>query len=172
MTMPHALSPWSMYDQHFPCMLDRWTMDGFCIFYEHNRYNSSFLQINIEKTMNKKELEKRLVDFAAAILNEIQKLENDKSTNHLTGQVIRSASSAALNYGEAQSAESKKDFIHKISIVMKELRETMINLSIIINLDSYKDNDVVKKLIKENDELIAIFHRTIQTARKNSSLDD
>jgi four helix bundle protein len=122
--------------------------------------------------MNKKDLEKRLVDFSASVLNEVQKLENDKATNHLTGQIIRSSSSVALNYGEAQSAESKKDFIHKVSIVLKELRETMINLSIISNLESYKNNQEIMGLIRENDELIAIFYKTIKTARNKSDSTD
>jgi four helix bundle protein len=122
--------------------------------------------------MNKKELEQRLVDFSSDVLNEIQKLPNEKTNNHLVGQVIRSCTSSALNYGEAQSAESKKDFIHKVSIVMKELRETMINLSIISNLESNQDNEEFKKLIQENNELIAIFHKTVQTARKNAGLVD
>ncbi len=120
--------------------------------------------------MNKKELEKRLIEFSSAVLNEIQKLEGEKTVNHLVGQIIRSSTSVALNYGEAQSAESKKDFIHKVSIVMKELRETQINLAIMSNLDSCKDNETLHHLIKENDELIAIFHRTIQTARRNAGI--
>jgi len=118
--------------------------------------------------MNKKDLEKRLVDFSASVLNLVPRLENDKATNHLTGQIIRSGTSVALNYGEAQSAESKKDFIHKVSIVLKELRETMINLSIISNLELYRDNYEIRDLIRENNELIAIFNKTIQTARRNS----
>jgi len=88
--------------------------------------------------------------------------------SHLTSkQVIRSSTSAALNYGEAQASESKKDFIHKISIVLKELRETQISLKILSV--SIKDN--IKQLHiecqDECDQLIAIFHKTIMTAKGN-----
>jgi four helix bundle protein len=72
--------------------------------------------------MNREVLEERLIQFAvmtAAIINE---MPNTKFSNHLSGQLVRSCTSPALNYGEAQGAESKKDFIHKMSVVLKELR--------------------------------------------------
>jgi four helix bundle protein len=117
--------------------------------------------------MTKKELEKRLVDFSISVIDSVNMLEKNVVTNHLISQIIRSSSASALNYGEAQSAESKKDFIHKISIVMKELRETLINLTIISKLKSIHTASGIQELIEENDELLAIFHKTIQTARKN-----
>jgi len=63
--------------------------------------------------MTKQELENRLIDFAATIIIIASKFEKNYAGNHLSGQIIRSGTSPALNYGEAQSAESKKDFIHK-----------------------------------------------------------
>ncbi len=73
-------------------------------------------------------LEDRLVDFGLAI-NELTKhLPKDYFGNNLTGQIIRSSTSPAFNYGEAQSAESRKDFIHKMKICLKELRETLVGL--------------------------------------------
>ena len=117
--------------------------------------------------MTKHELEKRLVDFSVSVLELIQSIEKNAVTTPLGNQVIRSSTASALNYGEAQSAESKKDFVHKIGIVLKELRETQINLMILGNLKSFNDRIEFPQLIKENDELIAIFHKTIQTARKN-----
>jgi four helix bundle protein len=117
--------------------------------------------------MTKNELEKRLVDFSVSVLELIQSIEKNAVTTPLSNQIIRSSTSSALNYGEAQSAETKRDFIHKVGIVLKELRETQINLMIISNLKSHKGNVTFRELIKENDELIAIFHKTIQTSRKS-----
>jgi four helix bundle protein len=117
--------------------------------------------------MTKKELENRLIDFSVAVLKAIDQIKNDKKSLNLVEQLVRSCTSAALNYGEAQSAESKKDFIHKIGVIMKELRETQINLSILAQINPYIDSSDFQHILNENDELLAIFHKTIQTARKN-----
>jgi len=73
--------------------------------------------------MDKSNLEERLINFAVLIIKITNELANTKAGNHLGGQLIRSGTSPALNYGEAQSAESRKDFVHKIKVVLKELRE-------------------------------------------------
>jgi four helix bundle protein len=90
--------------------------------------------------MNKKDIENRLIDFSVEISEWIIRLPKHPTVFHLKDQIIRSSTSAALNYGEAQSAESKRDFIHKINIVMKELRETKINLEMISRLEKFKGN--------------------------------
>lgn len=118
--------------------------------------------------MNKFELENRLIDFSVRVVECIEVLEKRNVNLHLKDQVIRSCTASSLNYGEAQSAESKKDFIHKIGIVMKELRETQINLKMLSRLNPMDQDVTISELIKENDELLAIMYRTIQTARKNS----
>ena len=81
--------------------------------------------------MAPQELEDRLVDFAVAIIGVTEALPNTRAGSHVAGQLIRSGTSPAPNYGEARSAESRKDFIHKMKISLKELRETMIWLKII-----------------------------------------
>jgi four helix bundle protein len=88
-------------------------------------------------------------------------------SSHLSTQFIRSSSSAALNYGEAQSAESQKDFIHKLKLVLKELRETFINLKITNTAKLCDKDPLLFDAIKENDELIRIFVKSIATARNN-----
>jgi four helix bundle protein len=113
-------------------------------------------------------LEERLIDFAVSIVTVVESLPNTKAGNHIANQLIRSGTSPAPNYGEAQSAESRKDFIHKLGIVMKELRETQINLKMLTRLNKGNGDIVFSDLIKENDELLAIMFRTIQTARKNN----
>ena len=72
------------------------------------------------------DLEDGLVDFAVRIINVVEALPTSKAGNHIAGQLIRSGTAPAPNYGEAQSAESRKDFIHKMKIALKELRETLI----------------------------------------------
>lgn len=64
--------------------------------------------------MDKHDLEERLINFAVLIITLIDKMSGNKAANHLAGQIVRSGTSPALNYGEAQSGESRKDFIHKI----------------------------------------------------------
>lgn len=117
--------------------------------------------------MNKHELEQRLIDFAVLIIEITNQLNGNKAGTHLGSQLIRSGTSPALNYGEAQSGESRKDFIHKIKIVLKELRETYICLRIINQAKLIDSNSKIISVIKENDELISIFVKSVETAQKN-----
>ena len=80
--------------------------------------------------MRKFDLEERLVNFAVRIINVAEKSSKTYAGKHLAGQIIRFGTSPALNYGESQSAESRADFIHKVKIILKELRETLICLKI------------------------------------------
>ena len=83
--------------------------------------------------MNKKkfDLEDRLIDFAIRISEVAEVIPNTLLGKQIKGQIIRSGTSPALNYGEAQSAESTNDFVHKLKIVLKELRETLVCLKIV-----------------------------------------
>ena len=117
------------------------------------------------------DLEERLVDFSVMIINLAKKIPDSQVGRHLSGQIIRSGTSASLNYGEAQSAESRKDFIHKMKIVLKELRETSICLLIIIKADLMKSVELIESIRKENQELIAIIYKSIETARKNAGIN-
>ncbi len=119
--------------------------------------------------MNKHDLNERLIDFAVMIIGITDALPNTKAGNHLAGQLVRSGTSPSLNYGEAQSGESRSDFIHKIKIVLKELRETMNALKIIGKANMFKNGEFLNKTIKENDELISIFVKSVETAQKNNS---
>lgn len=97
-------------------------------------------------------------------------LKNSKAANHLSGQVVRSGTSPSLNYSEAQSAESRNDFIHKMSIVLKELRETHSCLKIIQRASLYnKEEEFLVAGIKENNELISIFVKSIETSKSKLS---
>lgn len=116
--------------------------------------------------MNNQELESRLTEFSTKIVRIEKSIQKTKSGKHLFGQLIRSGTSVALNYGEAQSAESRKDFIHKMKVILKELREMYICLRIILNTDLCHKRSVIETILQENNELIAIFVSSIQTARK------
>ena len=120
--------------------------------------------------MDKSDLEERLINFAVAIIELANEMPNTKIGNHLSGQVGRSGTSAALNYGEAQSGESRKDFIHKIKVVLKELRETSVCLKIIHWIKLNKSVDKMQTALKENNELISIFVKSVETAQKNIKL--
>ena len=112
------------------------------------------------------ELENRLINFAVRIINVVEAMPSSKAGNHVAGQLIRSGTAPAPNYGEAQSAESRKDFLHKMKIALKELRETMIWLKIIERkplCEPAKMTDITK----ECDELIAIFVASVKTAEEN-----
>jgi four helix bundle protein len=110
------------------------------------------------------DLEERLIDFALKVDEIVELLPNTRLANHLAGQIIRSGTAPALIYGEAQSAESQRDFIHKIQLVLKELRETRISLKIIIK-KSFITESISLPILKENEELIAIFAKSVKTAK-------
>src|SRR5882762_55159 len=111
------------------------------------------------KEERKFDLEDRLIDFTAMIADVVEGLPNTKAANHIGGQMIRSGSSPALNYGEAQEAESRKDFIHKMGICRKELRETKVGLKIIIRKPYKEVLSDSEKALKECLELLAIFSK-------------
>ena len=117
----------------------------------------------IFEVMNPQILEDRLVDFAVIVIGVVESLPATKAGNHIAGQLARSGTSPAPNYGEARSAESRRDFIHKMKIALKELRETMIWLKI-ISRKRLGDCREVPAAIAECNELIAIFVSSTKTA--------
>ena len=120
--------------------------------------------------MTKHELEERLINFAANIILFAESYKKNYAGIHLSSQIIRSSTSPALNYGEAQSAESPKDFVHKMGICLKELRETLINLKLAKKAQIISENHSFENLIKEANELISIFVVSIKTSKSNHKL--
>jgi four helix bundle protein len=114
------------------------------------------------------DLEERLISFSVMMLDLVESLPDTRIGNHLAGQVLRSGTSPAPNYGEAQSAESRRDFIHKMRICLKELRETQIHLKVLRKKGLCPDADRVDATLSECTELVAIFTSSVETARKNS----
>ena len=116
------------------------------------------------------DLEDRLVKFSVMIISLVESLPDDRAAVYLANQLIKSGLSPALNYGEAQSCVSIKDFIHKLKISLKELRESFVCLKIIhlANLYTYEDNLIQAKT--ECNELISIFVKSVETSQKNNNL--
>jgi four helix bundle protein len=110
------------------------------------------------------ELEKRLISFAAAIVDLSAKLPRTLQGRHICSQLLRSGTTAAANYGEARGAESRADFIHKLKVVFKELNETTIWLELIRESSLLSAENIVA-IVAENRELCRIIAASIKTAR-------
>ncbi len=116
--------------------------------------------------MNSEILQERLLQFAVASGKIVDKLPRTQMGTHISKQLIRSATSPASNYAEACAAESRNDFIHKLSICLKELRESEIWLELLIRANLVKDVQV-KSILSEARELSNIIAKSIITAKKN-----
>jgi four helix bundle protein len=123
------------------------------------------------KGIQKFDLEGRLIGFSLDVIDIVESLPNSRVGIHIANQLVRSGTSPAANYGEALSAESRSDFIHKMRVSLKELRETRIWLLIIQRKGLIKP-EVVLRVVKENRELIAIFAASINTAKKKGKIAD
>ena len=114
------------------------------------------------------DLDERLLEYAAAIVRLTEGMTRTTAGQHVAGQLLRSGTSAFPNHGEAQAAESPADFIHKMSVCLKELRETRRWLRLVQRVPLVAKPDSVIEILSETEELIRIFYRSIQTARKNA----
>ncbi|TCJ12517.1 four helix bundle protein [Flaviaesturariibacter flavus] len=114
------------------------------------------------------DLEDRLIRFGVVIIRMAEKLPSTYAGRHLAGQLTRSGTSPALNYGEAHGAESTADFIHKMKVGLKELRETFVCQKF-IRLLGWMDQRQLETTIDENNQLIAIFVTSIKTAERNNN---
>jgi|SRR5436309_8702042 len=114
------------------------------------------------------DLEERLLEFASAIIDLSEKLPNSRTGNHVAGQVLRSGTSPYPNHGEAEDAESREDFIHKLKVCLKELGETRRWARLIGRKNWLPDDSTLLFVLKESDELIRIFFASIQTAQRNA----
>jgi len=100
------------------------------------------------------------------VIQIVNRLPKTVTGAHFAKQLVKSGTSPAFHHAEAQSAESRKDFIHKLKIGLKELRETFVNLKILKQAKILESNEA-DILLNENDELISIFVSSIKTARNN-----
>lgn len=112
-------------------------------------------------------LEERLLEFTANIVRLADSLPNTKAGNHIAGQLLRCGTSPLANHGEVEAAESRKDFLHKLRICLKELRETWRWLRLIGRLD-LSQGDQLRAALSEVEELIRIFAASVRTTEKNA----
>ena len=114
------------------------------------------------------DIEERFVDFAVRILKLCEALpSNVIGAKHIRGQLVRSGTSPAPNYGEARGAESQKDFVHKLKVVLKELNESRVWLKIIAKAQ-FLPHAKLNEIMDECDQLCRIISSSIQTARTKS----
>jgi four helix bundle protein len=99
--------------------------------------------------IKKYDLEDRFVEFTCRMIDVVEALPNTRTGNYIAGQLIRSCHSPAFNYGEAQAAESRNDFIHKLGIILKELKECRIALKVIIRKELIKPVSKLDGIYKE-----------------------
>ena len=117
----------------------------------------------------KYDLEDRFVDYTCRMIDVVEALPNTRAGNYIAGQLIRSCHSPTFNYGEAQAAESPKDFVHKMGVVLKELKECRVALKVIRKKEMVKPVKL-EGVYGETEELIAIIAKSIITAKKNGNL--
>jgi four helix bundle protein len=120
--------------------------------------------------MDKKyDLEDRLVEYTCRMIDIVEALPGTRAGNYIAGQLIRSCHSPTFNYGEAQAAESREDFIHKLGIVLKELKECRVALKVIRKKEMIKPVIKLTDIYSETEELIAIIAKSINTAKQNKN---
>lgn len=117
----------------------------------------------------KYDLEDRLLDYATSIIEISESLASTRAGNHIAGQLLRSGTSPLPNHGEAQAAESRNDFVHKMSICLKELRETRRWLRLVLRAGLVSPPDKAAQGLDETEDLIRIFAASVRTARQNST---
>lgn len=113
------------------------------------------------------DLEDRFVDFTCRMIDVVEALPNSRAGNYIAGQLIKSCHSPTFNYGEAQAAESRNDFVHKMGVVLKELKECRTALKVIRKKEMIKPVSKTDPIYKETEELVAIIAKSLQTAEKN-----
>jgi four helix bundle protein len=117
------------------------------------------------------DLEDRLLEFASAVIDLSESLPATRAGNHVAGQILRSGTSPYPNHGEAEAAESRDDFIHKLKICLKELRETRRWARLVKRKAWVKNEATLLFVLAECDELIRIFHSSVQTAKRNAQAE-
>jgi four helix bundle protein len=112
------------------------------------------------------DLADRLLKFAVAVIKIVHNLPTNPVGRHIGGQILRAGTSPGANYEESRGAESRSDFIHKLGIVLKELKETRFWLRVLINADILAPQRI-EPVLNECEELCAIVAKSVVTAKKN-----
>ena len=112
------------------------------------------------------DLAERLLDFAARVGKVVDALPESRLGRHIAGQLVRSGTAPAPNYAEACGAESRRDFVHKLSIALKELRESRCWIQLIIKAELLPEQRL-SDMLDECEQLCAIVAKSIVTAKNN-----
>jgi four helix bundle protein len=131
------------------------------------RQNQNRVPGETEPAGQKYDLEGRLLEFASVVIDVTEKLPGTRAGNHIAGQLLRSGTSPYGNHGEAQAPESADDFIHKMKVCLKELRETRRWLRLVAWRNWLPADSQLKFSLGESEELIRIFKASVQTAERN-----
>jgi len=115
--------------------------------------------------MTSDELVERLINFSARIGKVVDALPDTRMGRHIGGQLVRSGTSPAPNYEEACAAESRADFVHKLSICLKELRESRSWIRLIIKTEMLTEHRM-SELLDESSQLCNIIGQSILTAKQ------
>src|SRR5262245_50767595 len=115
----------------------------------------------------KYDLEERLLEFAVRIIRVTQSMNRSRASTHIADQLLRSGTSPYGHHGEAESAESRDDFLHKLKVCLKELRETRRWLRLIQRATLVTKPERLYGILSEADELIRIFVASVRTAEVN-----
>jgi four helix bundle protein len=116
------------------------------------------------------DLEERMLEFASVVIDLTEKLPNSRAGNHIANQFLRAGTSPYGNHGEAESAESAEDFIHKMKICLKELRETHRWARLVERKRWLAEDRQMGLVLGEGDQLIRIFRASVRTAERNRLL--
>jgi len=116
---------------------------------------------------SKFDLEQRLLIYATSIVRIVDMMDRTATGAHVGQQLMRAGTSPLFNQGEAQSAESSKDFIHKMKICLKELRETRRALLLVQHVPLMRNTEPLAAALQETEQLIRIFFTSIRTASTN-----
>ena len=109
------------------------------------------------------DLEERLLRYAAGVVRFVERFPNTRAGNHVAGQLLRSGTAVLPNHGEAQAAESRNDFLHKMRICLKELRESRRWLRLAVEVPLVKEPAETDRLLDETEQLIKIFAASVRT---------
>jgi len=144
----------------------------FCVEWrlEDYRIKEAPLSVYGKKHAQKFDLEERLLNFAVQIIEITEALPNTRAANHIASQVLRSGTSPYGNHGEVEAAESLNDFVHKLKVCLKELRETRRWLRLIGRLKTQRTSPRLASCLSEANELVRIFKASINTAEKRRGL--
>ena len=120
----------------------------------------------------KYDLEERLLEYAAMVLRLVERMDKTRAALHVGEHLMRSGTSPLFNHGEAQGAESPRDFVHKLGICLKELKESKRALRLVKRVPLIRWPEEVDPVLAETEELIKIFGASIRTARQNMVRED